>query len=608
MLETEILIVGGGASGLTASLLLSSYGIDTLLVSKYPHTSTVPKAHLLSIKTMEMMRELGLEPEIRAMSTPPENMLYAGWFAGVAGPTADHGREIARMAAWGFGHQDADWRAASGVGYANLMQAKFEPLLRRHAEARAPGRVRFNHNFLSVRQREAGGRGETGVVATIEDRASGEQLEVAARYLLACDGGRAVGPELGVEMQGHLGVATSVSIHFSADLSAIAGHPDVLIRTIFNPDVGTPCVLVPVGPDNWGPRSEEWVMHFMAFPGDYKQFTDEDAIQAMRAGLGLPDFSPVVHMVNRWPLDAVVASQLRVGDCFMLGDAAHRMPPSGGHGLNTAVQDGYNLCWKLAAVLRGRAPDALLDSYEAERRPVAEATVASAFGNWTRARSFAVALGFLPSRTAAERWDSLRLLWDGTGPQADALRRQVRNAHSEHTSTYNHLNINFGHSYDAGALVAEPCPAPVSSDPVQIYRPGTRPGCSAPHALLEDLQGRTALGDLLGHGRFVLLTGEDGGMWREAAARVAAERDIALETLVIGPRDGDRLDMRLQWERVRGVGPTGAVLVRPDRFIAWRAMAAAEVPYAALDDAFSRILAGRPGAAAAVPQVADLVA
>ena len=587
MLETEILIVGGGASGLTSSLLLSSYGIDTLLVSKYPHTSTVPKAHLLSIKTMEMMRELGLEPELRAMSTPAENMRYAGWFAGVAGPTKDHGREIARMAAWGFGHQDADWQGASAVAYANLMQARFEPLLKRHAEARAPGSVRFNHSFLSCEQ------DSNGVVATIEDRARGENYRIRARTLLACDGGRVVGPQLGVEMVGQLGVATTVSVHFSADLSAIAGTPDVLIRTIFNPDVGTPCVLVPVGPDNWGPRSEEWVMHFMSFPGDHKQFTDEEAIQAVRAGLGLPDFNPVVHMVNRWPLDAVVASHFRVGRCFMLGDAAHRMPPAGGHGLNTAVQDCYNLCWKLAAVSRGQANESLLDSYEAERRPVAEATVASAFANWTRARSFALALGFLPTRTATERWESLRLLWDGQGAEADAFRRTVRNAHAAHTATYNHLNINFGYTYADGAMVAEPPADPPPADQIQSYRPSTRPGCSTPHAMLEDLWGRTPLGDLLGHGHFVLIAGEDGEMWREAAMRVAAERDMLLDVVVIGPRDGDRLDMRLQWERVREFGPTGAILVRPDRFVAWRAMSAPQSPYAALDAAFTRILRSR---------------
>ena len=337
MQEADVLIVGGGASGLTASLLLSSYGVGTLLVSKYAETSTLPKAHLLSCKTMELYRELGIEAAIREKSTPPENMRYAGWFAGLAGPTPDHGRQIARLAAWGRGHQDADWRRASATPYANLMQSRLEPLLKRHAEARAPDTIRFNHQFLSLEQ------DADGVTAAIEDRSTGETYHVRARYLLACDGGRVVGPLLDVEMEGHLAVATSVSVHFSADLSRWARDPEVLIRTTLNPDTGVPFVMVAVGPDDWGTASREWVLHFISLPGDHKTYDEAETLAAMRAGLGLPDFSPIIHVINRWPLDAVVASRFRVGRSFILGDAAHRMPPSGGHGLNSAVQDTYNL-------------------------------------------------------------------------------------------------------------------------------------------------------------------------------------------------------------------------------------------------------------------------
>lgn len=134
MLEADVLIVGGGASGLTSSMLLSNLGVNTLLVSKYPETSTLPKAHLLSMKTMEMYRELGLEPAIREMGTPPENMRYVGWYAGLAGPTPDHGRRLARLGAWGRGHDDADWHRASASPYANLMQSRLEPLLKARAE------------------------------------------------------------------------------------------------------------------------------------------------------------------------------------------------------------------------------------------------------------------------------------------------------------------------------------------------------------------------------------------------------------------------------------------------------------------------------------------
>jgi 2,4-dichlorophenol 6-monooxygenase len=185
-------------------------------------------------------------------------------------------------------------------------------------------------------------------------------------------------------MNGHLAVATSIAVHFSADLSPWYRDSEALLTTIMNPDVGFPCALVANGPDQWGARSKEWVAHLLSFAGDHKRLDDEASIALMRRCLGIPDLDIEVHIVNRWPLDAVVASRFRWGRVFVLGDAAHRMPPAGGHGLNTAIQDAYNLAWKLAAVLKGTAADDLLDTYESERRPVAQHTVATAFAGWAK--------------------------------------------------------------------------------------------------------------------------------------------------------------------------------------------------------------------------------
>ena len=392
-------------------------------------------------------------------------------------------------------------------------------------------------------------------------------------------------------MEGHLAVATNVTIHFTADLSQWARDPEVLIRTIFNPDAGAPCVLVPVGPDTWGPQSREWVLHFISFPGDHKRYETDEALAAMRRGLGLPNFDPLVHVINRWPLDAVVASRFRVGRSFILGDAAHRMPPSGGHGLNSAVQDSYNLCWKIAAVLRGRAREELLESYEVERRPVAQRTVASAFSNWQNARHFAAALDFNPARSAGDMWDSLRRMWDGQGLEAEEARRRVRRGLAGSLPIYNHLNLSFGYSYDAGATVPDGSePGPPTPDLTQIYQPSTRPGCSVPNAMLENLHDTAPLGDLLGRGRFVLIAGEEGAAWCDAARVVSAERGIELDAFSIGVSDGDYLDMRSEWLRLREIGPGGAILVRPDRFIAWRAMVMVQDPVMVLRHAFDRLL------------------
>jgi 2,4-dichlorophenol 6-monooxygenase len=288
-------------------------------------------------------------------------------------------------------------------------------------------------------------------------------------------------------------------------------------------------------------------------------------------------------------LNAVVASRFRVGNTFLLGDAAHRMPPSGGHGLNMAVHDSYNLCWKLAAVLEGHAEDALLDTYEAERKPVAHATVDSAYSNWQNAWRVAASFGFSPTQSADENWRNLRMQW-ATGPEGDAARHRAAQGISLQLTTYNHLNINFGYTYATGALVDDGVPAPASLDPIGDYRPSTKPGHSLPHVWLEDTRGRYSINERVGRGRFVLIAGEQGHAWVEAARKLAQERDLPLDAFTIGMHDGDHFDFRGEWLKRREFGPSGAVLVRPDHFIAWRAMDIDTNPEAALTSALAKVL------------------
>lgn len=581
MREVDVLIVGGGAAGLTASMLLSKYGISSDLVNRYATTSLLPKAHLLSIKTMELFGEVGVEDAIRAISCPDENMQYVGWYAGLAGPDPDAGRRIARFGAWGRGRQEVDWIGASENGYTNLTQSRLEPLLKARAEELAPDGVHFNRNFISFTE------DAEGITADIDDNATGERYQVRARYLLACDGGRTVNTQIGVEMEGRAAMATTISLHFSADLSRYARDPEVLIRTILSPALGYPAILVPMGPKKWGPDSTEWVFHLMSLPGDHKTYDEPTAIAELKKALGLPDLELEVHMITRWPLDAVVASRFRVGRAFVVGDAAHRMPPAGGHGLNTAVQDAYNLCWKIAAVLKGEAGPALLDSYEAERRPLAQRTVAAALRNWVNGKQVAAGFGYSKDHSFEKNWANLKLLWSD-GAEGDAARRRGNEGLAANTPTYNHLDLSFGHSYAAGALVPEPGEV---QEVDGIYEPRTRPGHSLPHAWLEDLNGRTAIGQLVARGRFTLLVGEDGDAWRDAAEALARRNHWPLDTVTIGSTTGRWMDNRREWTRRSGVGSAGAVLVRPDRFVAWRSVDLPEHPLAALEAALRQVLA-----------------
>jgi 2,4-dichlorophenol 6-monooxygenase len=586
--EVPVLIVGGGGAGLTASMLLSQLGVESLLVSAWPSTSILPKAHVLSPRTMEIFCDVGVADEIYAKGTPAQNMQAAAWYAGLAGPHDGYGREIGRLEAWGGGYTDPDYIAASACRTANLPQIRLEPILRKRAETLAGSdKVRFNHEMLSFTQHA------DGVIAQVLDKHTGDTHEVRCRYLLGCDGGRTVGKLLGIQMEGVRDVMNMVSVHMTADLSRWARDPEVLIRWLVNPDFGgmwASGVLVPMGPDHWGPNSEEWVFHLQYAVDDADALDQAKVLERMRATLGVPDLTPEVHNISHWILEALVAERFRDGRVFLLGDAAHRHPPTGGLGLNSAVQDAHNLCWKVAAVLDGAASEALLDSYELERRPVDANNADRAMKNALNHVTVEQAIGLSPQASAAQNWDQLTPIWRDVAGAAEK-RHRINTAIAAQTMEFRHHRVDFGYNYPEGAIVDDdqtPHAEPLES--IRLYQPSTRPGHPLPHAFVEYAGRRTSTAELVGTGRFLLIAGEDGHAWCEAAAKLAEDNAIALEAVRIGVLSGDYIDIRCAWLKQREIGAQGALLVRPDRYIAWRSLGRVENPYAELRNVFSQIL------------------
>jgi 2,4-dichlorophenol 6-monooxygenase len=584
-IETPVLIVGGGGAGLTASMLLSTVGVESLLVSALPTTSTLPKAHVLNQRTMEILRDVGVAERIYARGTPAAQMQATAWYAGFAGDHPDSGREIGRMEAWGAGGRDLAWAAASPCRSTNLPQIRLEPILRERAEELAPGRVRFGHELVELEQ------DEREVRATVLDRGEGSRYRVRAQYLLACDGGRTVGPKLGVVLEGPRDLGNEVSIHMSADLSRWARDPEVLIRWIWLPDSGQLAVLVPMGPERWGPDSEEWVFH-LDYPADDPRAQSDARVEAdMRRALGIGDHALVIHKISRWSLEGVLADRFRVGRAFLVGDAAHRHPPTGGLGLNGAIQDAHNLCWKLAAVLGGHASDRLLESYEPERRTVARRNVDRSLENAAHHFAIAGALGLDANAGPEANRARLARLWSGCREDA-AHRAEVLRVLADQSMEFDEHNVEYGYAYVSSAIVADGTPAPTSPDEIRVYVPSTRPGHPLPHAEIEDAGGvRRPLIDLAKPGRFLLIAGEQGAEWCEAAAKLAAERAVPIDAIRIGHADGDYRDPRCAWLRQREITPHGAILVRPDRAVAWRSLGAALDPGGELDRALAQVLA-----------------
>ncbi|MEQ1865580.1 MAG: FAD-dependent monooxygenase, partial [Micropepsaceae bacterium] len=448
MTQTNIpvLIVGGGGAGLTATALLSRLGIDSLLISALPTTSTLPKAHVINQRAMEIMTEVGIADELYARGTPPEQMAATAWYAGFGGSRPDVGRQFAKMECWGAGGRDPFWAAASACRSTNLPQIRLEPIMKQQAEKLAPGRVRFAHELTDIVQ------DANGVTATVKDLSDGSHYTVRALYVIACDGGRTVGPKLGVTLGGQRNVARAVSTHMSADLSRWARDSDVLIRWIWHPETAAMGVLVPMGPNHWGPQSEEWVYH-LNYQFDDPRALDDARVEAdMRGALGIGDHPIKIHRLSRWALEGVVADRFRVGRVFLAGDAAHRHPPTGGLGLNSAIQDVHNLTWKLAAVLKGQATDGLLDSYEPERRAVTANNVQRSVENALNQLGFGYQLGLNPEAGVEANWKQLQRLWSGQ-PEDAGHRRAALKIIATQSMEFNEHNVEYGYSYRSSAIV-----------------------------------------------------------------------------------------------------------------------------------------------------------
>ena len=582
--RVPVLIIGGGGAGLTASMLLAQLGIEALLVNAADSTSRLPKAHVLNQRAMEIMNDCGVAEAIYAIGTPPAQLGHTAFYAGFAGHEGA-GRTIFKQESWGGGGLDDEWRMASPLLSSNLPQIRLEPVMRGRAEELSPGRVRFHHEVIEIEP------GDEKVTARVRDHGSGREYLVEADYVLACDGGRTVGRRLGIELQGPRDLTRTVSCYVSTDFSTIANDPDVLLRWVWSPFTGKMVVMAPMGPTRWGPDSEEWVIH-LGYAMDDERALDDSAVESdLREALGLAGHPITFHLITRWTIGGLVADRFRVGRVLIAGDAAHRHPPTGALGLTSAIHDVHNVCWKLASVLQGRAGDALLDTYEAERRPVDARNVARSLENSKGYASMTKLMGVGdPNLTFDERWATLTRLVDPDGTDDSEFRRRVLEMMAAQSQEFREHDVEYGYRYDSSAVVSDGSEPSVDPE-FRCFIPSTRPGSPLPHAWIEDWDmNRISTLDLVTPGTFVIIAGEDGDDWCRAAREVAIELGVAMTAVTVGHARGDWRDPRLRWHRVRGIETTGVVLVRPDRCVAYRSSTAVADPAATLRSVLRAVL------------------
>lgn len=529
-----ILIVGGSVVGSSLSLFLAEQGAASLLIERHPGVSPFARAAAFNQRTLEIFRTCGLEATIRAHETPPDQLGRFTRVESLAGKELD-ALEQTQQPQQPQHNPFVDAGADSPVRAAMLGQNVLEPILQ--ARARALGsEIRFSTELLSFEQ------DADGVSTLLRERTTGQEIRVYAQYLIAADGNKsAIRQRLGIGTHGYGSLAQYVNIRFRADLREALRGRDIMLCFVNNPQVQG--FLTGKG-DEWGLAAT-----LSAELGDEpEQLSRERCIEMVRTAVGMPDLSIEVLHTTYWEAAARVADSYQQGRVLLVGDAVHAMPPTGAFGANTGIADAHNLAWKLAYVHKGYAQPGLLSTYQSERQPVADLTTGAAVG------LYAYRLTQPEEREAISR-------------SAEAL---FARAPKEQYVAGD--NFALGYRYRSGALLVET--AAEDQDILFGKQPAGYPGFRAPHIVLEREGRQLSTIDLYGHS-IVLLTGMEGNAWCSAARQIAQRLHLPLEVYRIGAR-GDYCDSAGDFLAAYRIADSGAVLVRPDGFVAWHARLADE--------------------------------
>jgi 2-polyprenyl-6-methoxyphenol hydroxylase-like FAD-dependent oxidoreductase len=496
-------------------MLLGRHGVPSLAVERHAGTAIHPRAGHFQIRTIEILREMGLEPEVRQKSRETYDP-----DGGIIAVESLAGKEVARF----IPNLNAGVDGRSPTGRIFIDQDVLEPMLRREAQ-KLGATLRYRTEMTSFEQ------DSKGVRAVVRNLDSGEESEVRAKYMVAADGNRSrVRKALGIDMYGYGLLSKSITIYFEADCAPYLQGRNSGVFYVHNPLLRGFFRLNRAGQKGFLAVNCIGSDVTRAEAVNVSEGIDEErALELLRAAIGVPDLPMKVRQIVPWEAEANVAAHYQKGRVFLAGDAAHVVPPNGGFGGNTGVQDAHNLAWKLAMVLKGQAGSGLLESYEEERQPVGEFTVQQAYGRY--------AMRVVPERGI-----------ENVQPPVDDLI------------------IEIGYRYRSRAVVDGGLPGEaLFQHPDQLRgRPGTR----APHVVLKRGNATISTLDLFGK-NFVVLTGPDGGAWRARTERAAQALAIPIDVWQIDG-EGGLEDVDERFLDAYGLGSAGAVLVRPDAFVAWR--------------------------------------
>lgn len=529
--HTTVLIVGGGPVGLITSVLLSRLGIDNVVIERRAEVQSAPAAHVVNARTFEICRAAGIDMErVAAACQKPDEGAWVRWVTTLAGT------ELGKVHFENH-HRLAELTTLTPTPLRNLSQHRFEPILRDHVE--------------DLRTGEEWTGADVGPDAVTSTLASGERI--VSRYVIAADGaGSRVRKWLDIPMEGPDQLQAFLMIHAEADLTALVGDRPATLYWIMDPEIRGTFVAHDLASTwvymhEWDPEAE---------PID--SFNDARAAALFRRAAGA-DVDLTIRTISTWRVTSQIAASYRRDNVFLVGDAAHRFPPTGGLGLNTGVADAHNLAWKLAAVEHGWAEASLLTTYESERRPVAAMNAEKSLENAFKLLDVWMAVGMEPGT------DPTAVLGDPEGKAA--LDAAIANQ-EEH---FDMLGLQLGFSYPAGhgPVISDGGALPERANVVREFIPSTTPGARLPHIWVAP---NTSTLDLIALDRVTLLTSSSA--WAKAGRSIPALQVT---------------------EDVAGLtGAHGALLVRPDQHVAWRASDEALDPRRELIGALGALFAGFP--------------
>ena len=533
--DVDILIVGAGPVGLLGGILASRHGLSALVIERRGGAQTSPAAHVVNARTYEICRQAGLDMDrIFAAGRDPADAGHVNFVTRLTGQL------IGRLP---FERQGDDCLDLTPTPLRNLSQHRFEPILVDELEASPGTELRYGHRWERA---DSHGDAVTSVVTDVE---AGATYQVRSRYVVGCDGaGSSVRKMLGIEMHGPPLLQCYLMIHFAAGLRSLVSDRPGVLHFVLDPAAGGVFIAHDV--------DREWVFMHAIDPSteNLDDFTDSRCLRLINESAGTHLDAEILGR-GTWWMSAQTADAMGEGRIFLAGDSAHRFPPTGGLGLNSGVADVHGLLWRLAAVEAGWGWHGLLETYATERLPVARNNAHQSLTNAIKMVRLAEALGTDVEPTTE------RLLASLADPdKADAIDEAVE-MQAEH---FDLLGLHLGYVYETGAVLSEArlpeADAPEPGSP-RVYEPTARPGARLPHAWLDEVRGRSTL-DLVDITSPTLISFGNHDAWAT---------DVAMSPEITHVRVGIDTAPLDSWRTICEVGETGALLVRPDQHVAWRA-------------------------------------